>query len=89
MKRIGIFTIDDLGRVSISNELRSMLDWKVGAKLCVYHVDNQTALLQLATEPTTDECDLCGSDVGILEIKGYKICRSCSEKIIQLSVPKL
>ena len=38
MKRIGTFTVDELGRVSISNELRSILNWKTGEKLFVYHV---------------------------------------------------
>ena len=89
MKRIGTFTVDELGRVSISNELRSTLNWKTGEKLFVYHVDNKTAMLQPARVPLPDECDLCGNDVGIVEVKGNKICRICSKRIIQLSIPKL
>ena len=84
MKQIGTFTIDDLGRVSISNELRSMLEWRPGDQLSVHYVDSKTAILQLEQEPNPEICDLCGEDKGVVEVKGHKICRKCAGDIVEL-----
>jgi len=84
IKRIGTFTIDELGRVCISSELRSMLEWQVGDQLDVHYVDSKTAILQLADEPNSQICDLCGVGVGLIEVKGHEICRECAGKVVEL-----
>ena len=89
MKRIGTFTIDELGRVAISSELRSMLEWQAGDRLSMFYVDSKTAILQIATEPNECVCDLCEFGDSVLGVKGYKMCRACVDKIVELNGSKM
>jgi len=77
MKTIGVFTIDEMGRIMIPSELRNMLGWEKGSKISMFHADNNTAILQPSKEPAIRTCDICDEGDSVIMIKGHKICADC------------
>ena len=48
-------TIDGLGRIVLSNEIRAKLSWEPGDKIAVYKVDKNTIILQSTEKNATWE----------------------------------
>ena len=89
MKNLGNFTIDDLGRIVIPNELRSLLGWQTGSQLSMYYTDVGTAILQPAKVENSRICNICETADGSISVWGFKICGKCAKHITDLSSQKL
>lgn len=78
MKYTGIVRrIDDLGRVVIPKELRTIRGIKEGDPVAIY-VDGDAICL----EKHTPGCTLCGSTEQLMDVDGIKICRDCGVKVV-------
>ena len=75
MKATGIVRkVDELGRVVLPIELRRTLGMKVRDPLEIY-VDGESIILK----KYAPSCIICGESDNLVEYKGKKICRKCSE----------
>ena len=59
MKEVGVFTIDEMGRILIPAELRSMLGWEIGDKISMHYTDAGKAVLQSVIDHANRICDIC------------------------------
>ena len=89
MKNLGNFTIDDLGRIVIPNELRSLLGWQTGSQLSMYYTDVGTAILQPAKAENSRICNICEDMDGSITIWGFKVCSKCAKLIEDLNSQRL
>ncbi len=79
MKDTGIVRkVDDLGRIVIPKELRTVMDIKVGDPVTFFTDDCQ--LIVRKYEPG---CLFCGNANNNVEFKGKMICRKCLEELIR------
>jgi len=85
MRHIATFATTDFGKAAMIDILCHTLEWEAHNHVAMYCVDSKTAILQLVKEPDDGICDLCRQGSGILIIKGRKICRTCSDRIIEMS----
>ena len=81
MVRIGTTTIDDMGRLLLKSEIRTMLEWEKGDSVNVYYVDNNTAILQIVNEPPENTCTICKNAEMQISFKGVNICQGCAQQI--------
>ena len=89
MKNLGNFTIDDLGRIIIPSELRSLLGWQTGSQLSMYYTDVGTAILQPAKVENGRICNICEDMDSSIAIWGFRICSKCAKHITELSRQRL
>ena len=64
--------LDELGRLVIPMEFRKSLGWSQGMPLKM-NVDGERVII------TKSEayCFLCGTNIGLKNVKGVKMCQSC------------
>jgi bifunctional DNA-binding transcriptional regulator/antitoxin component of YhaV-PrlF toxin-antitoxin module len=53
MEKIGTKTIDELGRILLTREIRARFGWGERDTLDMFFVDNNTLMLQLAVNDST------------------------------------
>lgn len=79
MKYTGIVRrIDDLGRVVIPKELRTIRGIEEGDELGIF-VEGDLICLQPIPK---SRCTICGSTEQLMGVDGVKICRSCGVKVV-------
>lgn len=71
--------LDDLGRVVIPKEFRRTMDLKEGDPLDISKDGNRIII-----SPVSDCCIFCGSDKGLIDLSGRKICTRCAKKISRI-----
>lgn len=77
MKATGIVrNVDELGRIVIPKEMRKKMDI-ANSDPVEFYVDGDKIILT----KYIPSCSFCGSDEGIEEFKGKKICRTCLDEI--------
>ena len=77
MKSTGIVrNIDELGRIVVPKEIRNKMDIASSDPVEIY-VDGDKIILT-KYHPS---CSFCGSENGVIEFKGKKICSACLEEI--------
>ncbi len=77
MKDTGIVRkVDDLGRIVIPKELRTVMDIKVGVPVTFFTDDCQ--LIVRKYEPG---CLFCGNANNNVEFKGKMVCQMCLEEL--------
>jgi len=82
MKDTGIMRkIDDLGRIVIPKELRTVMDIKVGESVTFFTDDCQ--LIVRKYEPG---CIFCGNAKNIVEFKGKMVCPRCMQGLVKLGI---
>jgi len=81
MNRIGTRVIDELGRIVLPSELRKKYGWGERDTLSMYHVDDNTLMLQLAEKYPGAKCVFCGTTEVAMAINGKDVCCGCLEKI--------
>ena len=69
--------IDEMGRFVLPSALRKKVGWNDGDTLGVYHVDNNTVILQVTKKSSVPCCVICGKAERGLSINGADICQSC------------
>lgn len=80
MKYTGIVRrIDDLGRVVIPKELRTIRGIKEGDPIEIM-VDGDLICLR----KYTPGCTLCGSTEQLMDVDGMLICRKCGVKVVDM-----
>lgn len=78
MKFTGIVRkVDELGRIVLPKELRSTLNINEKDPLEIY-VDEDNKIVLKKYEPA---CIFCGGMNGIINYKGYNVCRDCLKKL--------
>ncbi len=79
MKAAGMIRrVDNLGRIVIPKELRTVMDIKVG-DTATFFVDN----CQLIVQKYETGCLFCGNAKNNVEFKGKMLCRKCLEELIR------
>ncbi len=68
--------LDELGRLVIPMEFRKTLGWGKGVRLNM-NIDGERVII------TKSEayCFLCGTNIGLKNVKGVKMCQSCIDEI--------
>ena len=77
MKSTGIVrNIDELGRIVVPKEMRKKMDIANSDPVEIYVEGDKIILTKY--QPS---CTFCGSEDGVVEFKGKKICSACIEEI--------
>lgn len=77
MKSTGIVrNVDELGRIVIPKEMRKKMDIASSDPVEIYVEGDKIILTKY--HPS---CHFCGSEIGVVEFKGKKICHSCLNEI--------
>lgn len=77
MKSLGITRrVDDLGRIVIPKETRTMLDMKIGDPI-EFFIDGHNVVLR-KYEPG---CSYCGNTDTVAELGAIKLCAECKGKL--------
>lgn len=80
MKSTGIVRkVDELGRIVLPKELRVTLNINEKDPLEIF-VDEENRIILKKYEPA---CIFCGGMNGIINFKGYNICRDCLGKLAE------
>jgi transcriptional pleiotropic regulator of transition state genes len=78
LKSTGIVRkVDELGRIVLPKELRVVLNINEKDPLEVF-VDEENRIILKKYEPA---CIFCNGMNGIVNYKGYNVCRDCREKL--------
>lgn len=72
--------VDELGRVVIPKEIRTMLGIDIKDKVEIYMEGNAIVLKKHETK-----CALCGSDGEFIELGDKYVCEECAKKIKALT----
>jgi len=83
MERLGSRKIDELGRVTLTSELRSKFGWGEKDTLILYYVDSNTLMLQRAEKYPGAKCVFCGATEVAKSLQGKDVCSGCLGKIMQ------
>lgn len=79
MKSTGIVRkVDELGRIVLPKELRRTMGIEVKDPLEIY-VEEDSIILK----KYSPACIFCGSDDGLVEYKGKRICKHCLQALSQ------
>ena len=77
MKATGIVRkIDNLGRLVVPKEIRTVLGWEEGQPLEIY-VDDETMVIK-SYQPG---CVFCNNLTDLVEYKGQLVCKSCIRRL--------
>jgi transcriptional pleiotropic regulator of transition state genes len=77
MKAAGIVRkLDDLGRLVIPKEIRSVMNINKGDSMEMIQVNNEIVVRKYSRG-----CIFCGSDISVIEFKEMSICRVCKATI--------
>jgi len=85
MERLGTRTIDELGRVTLTSEIRAKFGWGEKDTVTLYYVDNNTLMLQLAEKYPGQKCVFCGTTEAAKTFKGKDICENCLNEVATAS----
>jgi AbrB family transcriptional regulator, transcriptional pleiotropic regulator of transition state genes len=78
LKSTGIVRkVDELGRIVLPKELRVILNINEKDPLEIF-VDEENRIILKKYEPA---CIFCNGMNGIINYKGYNVCRDCMEKL--------
>jgi len=76
MKKESIRKIDELGRIVLPSEMRSILGWHSQSKIAITLEGNSVIL-----KGFQDSCFACGSDNEITPIHNKFICKTCIDSL--------
>ena len=77
MKAAGIVRkIDDLGRLVIPKEIRSIMNINKGDSMEMIQVNNE-----IVVRKHSRGCIFCGSDKNVMEFKEIPICKGCKKTL--------